>query len=643
MSAGHIVVGTAGHIDHGKTSLVKALTGVDTDRLPEEKRRGITIELGFASWPLSPSLTASVVDVPGHERLVRTMVAGAAGIDIALLVIAADDGVMPQTREHLDILRLLRVPAGVCVLTKADLVDAELLELVMADIRQTVGGTLFEHAPLVCTSAKTGLGLAELTQTVAALATKHRARAQEGPVFLPLDRLFTKAGYGTVGTGTVLRGRLAVGDGVEAHGDTAAPVTELKVRGLQSQGAAVDVVTGGMRAAVNLTGRDVAGLSRGMVLAHPGVFPATGAAVASVEVLKHATPLGEETLIAHLGTTEREAAVIPLNVAEIEPGQAGGVLLRFAQPVAAFAGERLVLRRPGLSSEATVAGGEILDPEPPRGRGRVALAASQLEALCGPVEDRLLAIARESRSLGVTRAAIERRLPPPFPGSVLLRLLKREQLIKVPGAVETFVDAVVVSDLIAAILALVAKHHESAPMSAGVPEAEVQSQLPRPEQPLAALAVERAVAGKKLVRDGALLAIPGRGATLSAEGQRELSALCDLHRQNPYQPPSDTELAAALGLDRKRVHELLSLARRQGALVRISEALHYDAATLGVMREKLVQALEGKTGMTASELKGALNGLSRKWMIPVLEYFDRSKVTLRTGDLRQLHPSQRKG
>ena len=644
MTAGprHIVVGTAGHIDHGKTALVKALTGVDTDRLPEEKRRGITIELGFAPWPLAPGLTSSIVDVPGHERLVRTMVAGAAGIDIAMLVIAADDGVMPQTREHLDVLELLAVPTGVLVLTKSDLVDRELADLVEQDIRETCLGTVFEKAPLVRTSAKTGAGLEELKAQVVALAATTAARPSEGPVFLPLDRIFTKAGYGTVGTGTTLRGTLGVGDSLEALGETATPLEGLKVRGLQSLGKALERVTAGMRTAVNITGEDVDKVGRGMVLAHAGAFRTMDACIAWVQVLKHAGALTSETLVAHLGTTERETAVIPLGAEEILPGVKGGVLLRFAQPVAGYAGMRLVLRRPGVSSEATVAGGEVLDPEPPRGRGAVSIAAAELEALRGPTEERLLAIARESRSEGLSRAAILRRLPPGIAAPTLGKLEKRDLLVCVPGAEERWVDAGLVRDLIDTIVGLVASHHDASPMSAGLPEAEVESQLPLPEQHLTAVAVERAVALKKLIRDGALLAVPGRGASVTAEAKAQLQAIRELHTKSAFQPPTDVELASTLALDRKRVHELLALLRRQGALTRVSEAIHFDAATLAAIEAKLIAHLTTQEGMTASEFKTIAGGASRKWAIPLLEYFDRSKVTLRVGDLRRLHPSRKK-
>ncbi len=639
----HVVLGTAGHIDHGKTALVKALTGVDTDRLEEEKRRGITIELGFAPWKLHDHLEASIVDVPGHERLVRTMVAGAGGMDVAMLVVAADDGVMPQTREHLDVLRLLAVPAGLVVLTKCDLVDAELLELAEEDVRETCIGTIFEGSPIIRTSSKTGAGLDELRCRVTEMATAAAGRPSDGPVFLPLDRLFTKAGYGTIGTGTTLRGTLKVGDAVEALGDGPEPIGGLKVRGLQALGTARDEVTSGMRTAVNLTGRDVESVKRGMVLCHADSFVAVDAVVAWLEVLPHARPMEEETLTTHLGTSERETRVIPLGSDTIEPGAAGGALLRFAQPMAAYSGQRLVLRRPGLHGQATVAGGCVLDPEPPRGKGAVSLAASQLERLRGAVDDRLLALARESRAAGLAAAAIVRRLPPGRGEAAANELEKRGKLVRLSSSETRWIDASLADALVKKVVALVAAHHDREPLSPGLVEAEIQSQLPPPERHLAELAVTRAVEAKKVLRDSALLAIPGRGATIDAQAQQQMDAICAVYKESALAPPNNIDVGKKLGLDPKHMQKLLGLLRRQNTLRRISDTFHYDAGALAAIEALVVERLESQAEMTASELKELAGGISRKWAIPLLEYLDRSKITQRVGDVRRLHPSRRKG
>jgi selenocysteine-specific elongation factor len=638
----HLVIGTAGHIDHGKTTLVRALTGIDTDRLDEEKRRGITIELGFAPWKLSDEIEASIVDVPGHERLVRTMVAGAGGMDIAMLVVAADDGVMPQTREHLDVLRLLGVPAGLVVLTKCDLVDDELLELVEEDVRDAVRGSIFEEAPITRTSSRNETGMEQLSARVLELASAAAARPSEGPVFLPLDRLFSKAGYGTIGTGTTLRGSLKVGDALEAHGESTEPIGSLKVRGLQALGSARDAVSAGMRTAVNLTGRNVEQVSRGMVLTHAGSFVAVDSAVVWVRVLPHAEPLGDEMLSAHLGTSEREARVLPLGAAAIDPGQEGGALLRFSRPIATYAAQRLVLRRPGLHGQATVAGGEVLDPEPPRGKGSVSLAASQLERLRGHVEDRLLAVARESRARGIDEASVLRRLPPGEGENAIRKLEKKGKLVRVPGAGARWLDADLASALVRRVVSMVNAHHDREPLSPGLAEAEVTSRLPPPERHLAELATGLAVSQGRLSRDGAHLAVPGRGAAVDETAKQEMEAIRTLYSKARFTPPTDKEVGEALGLETKRLQELLGLLRRRNELRRVTETLHFDAETMSTIEARVLDKLESQEQMSAPEFKELAGGVSRKWAIPLLEYLDRNKVTLRVGDVRKLHPSRRK-
>ena len=548
----HFVIGTAGHIDHGKTSLVRSLTGRETDRLTEEKRRGITIELGFAPWTLPNGARASIVDVPGHERLVRTMVAGAAGLDLAMLVIAADDGVMPQTREHLDILRLLNVTHGLTVITKRDLVDEELLELAIEDIRETLEGTPLEHAPMIAVSNQTGEGIEELTETVSQLIESLEKRSSEGPGFIPLDRVFTKEGYGTVATGTCLRGQLEVGESIEAWGADGEPLEALKIRGLQALGAQADTVAAGMRSAINISGRRAEHIKRGMVLASSGTFLAVDSCIAYLEALPHTRALKSETLIAHLGTSEREATVIPLSGKEIEPGSEGGVLLRFDRPIACFAGQRLVLRRPGIHGCATVAGGEILDPEPPHGKGSVSLCSSQLESLRGSSRERLAALAKESRAAGITRGAIARRLPPGEAGRAVEFLTKKGHLVKTSQSREHWVDGEHITQLVKRVTAMVNQHHDSTPLSDGLLEAEVSSRLPKPEQYLAPTVIERAISAKKIARHATVLAIPGRGAAVDAASKRLMDELLAHVRATPMMPPREKDIRPTLGRRKAR-------------------------------------------------------------------------------------------
>jgi selenocysteine-specific elongation factor len=643
----HIVLGTAGHIDHGKTSLVKALTGQDCDRLGEEKRRGITIELGFAAWdlgldPTGRPIQASIIDVPGHEKLVRTMVAGAGGMDLAMMVVAADDGVMPQTREHLDILRLLGVSQCIVVLTKMDRIDhdQELVEWLEMDVAEALADTPFADAPVIPTSSKTKTGLDTLTESVLALLEKLNTRVDEGPCFMPIDRVFSKAGYGTIVTGTTLRGTLKRGDEAVVLGNSIAPLEGLKVRGLQALGQDQQMVAPGMRTAVNVTGKAAEYIHRGMILASPNAFQTSLTCVAWIEVLSHATPLKDETLIAHLGTTEREARILPLGNREILATHQAGILLRFKEPVAIFAGQRLVLRRPGLHSQATIAGGEILDPTPPEGKGSLSLVASQIPLLTSSVKDRLLALARESRARGVSLHEIARRLPPGAGEQSARSLEKKGKLIRVGNEKTSFVDRDVFQELIKKVVVWTEDHHNAHPTSPGMAEGEIQSKLPKPEKHLAPDLIRHALSQKKLLRDGPHLALPGRGAAIDEETQKALSLVLDLFAKAGATPPTDKDILSTLNLSIKRVSELLSILRRQKKLFKVAEGLHYSSHELTIISGKVISALRPGVSLPASAMKAVLGGLSRKYTIPLLEYLDRQKVTQRHGDTRRLHPSQ---
>ncbi len=636
----HIVIGTAGHIDHGKTSLVQALTGQNTDRLKEEKKRGITIELGFAGWKLSDDIQASIVDVPGHERLVRTMVAGAGGLDLAMLVIAADDGVMPQTREHLDILKLLQVQQGITVITKSDLVDEELLELVQEDIRETIEDTPFANHPIVTVSSKTGDGLDNLRDTVIELVAQIDRRVTEGPAFLPLDRVFTKEGFGTVATGTTLRGTLEEGDSVELLGSDPYPIQDLKVRGLQALGQSQESVTAGMRTAVNISGKRTDEIKRGMILTSSGAFENIDSCIVWVELLKHANPLKNEVLSIHLGTCEREATVIPLGCDEIAPGESGGLLLRLKTPVACFAGQRFVLRRPGVSVQATVGGGEILDPHPAHGKGSVALATSQLEQLRGNRRERIIALAKESRSKGLARSELIRRVPAGEIGKEVDVLTKKGKLVQITGGEDRWISTELADSLVRKVVDMVEAHHKIDAMSPGMIEAEIETQLPPPEQHLAQTIVDRAISQKKLFRQESIVAIPGMGAAVDPESKALMEKIMVLLEKTPLTPPSESEILSELRIDQKQGRQLLGYLRRNEEIVKATPEIHYSRAALTTIEEKVVSGFQSKSELTASELKDVLGAISRKWAIPLFELLDKRQVTIRRGNVRLLHPSR---
>src|SRR5262245_799287 len=407
MDPRHVVVGTAGHIDHGKTSLVKALTGIDTDRLPEEKARGITIDLGFAFLEEGQDLTIEIVDVPGHERFVRNMLAGVGGIDLAILVVAADEGVMPQTREHLAICSLLRIPAGLVALTKVDMVEDDWLELVTDDVSRLVRGTFLEGAPIAPVSSKTGQGLDELRAALRDLAARVPARATDQLPRLPIDRVFTIRGFGTVVTGTLVAGRLQIDDRVEVFPRGA----QVKVRGLQVHGRAVEQAVAGQRTAVNLQSLERAAIDRGDVLGLAGSLVPSALVDGTLELLGDAPrPLKSRDRIRfHTGTAEVMARVLLLDRAELTPGESAFARLRLEQPVVAMPRDRFVIR--SYSPIVTIGGGTLLDIDPPRVRRKAPALVAHLALLGSGSDEAVVAEhVRQSGTAGARTASLSGRV-----------------------------------------------------------------------------------------------------------------------------------------------------------------------------------------------------------------------------------------
>ncbi len=632
----HIVVGTAGHIDHGKTALVRALTGIDTDRLAEEKRRGITIELGFAPWQLDEEHTAIIVDVPGHERFVDTMVAGAGGIDFAILVIAADDGVMPQTREHLHILDLLDVPKIVVALSKCDIAPADVLPLVEEDVLSLLEPSRYRGAAIIRTAATSSLGLAAITAAVKEACATRRHRPQGGPAYLPIDRCFLRHGFGVIAAGTLLRGEIAVGDSLSAFADQREPVGELRIRGLVSAGEELQKAAAGMRVAMNLSGKDVQKLRRGMVLATCGVPLSSSTWIAKVRLLPHTKALGNEELLVHLGTTLRSARVLPLGSQKLRSGEEGPVLLRLSRPAAAFAGQRLVLRRPGSGSQATVAGGELLDPQPPGYKGSWARLSAHANELAGTIPERLAALALAARSRGLSFAELQVRLPPGTASTAIASL--QDEGCLVPVGSQHWVHTEVVEEVEKQLVARVEAHAAHKPQSPDISQAALLSQLPNISESLLALALERASGHQSVSTAGDLVrrygAISGPDATL-------LARIEDALLETALTPPFTDELCRMLATEAQKVQEALAYLRRTGRIKKVATSLHYLDDTLAHLEEQALAALKQRGELSASDFKEVLGGISRKWAIPLLEYFDQQRVTVRVGNVRRLHASRR--
>jgi selenocysteine-specific elongation factor len=632
-----VIVGTAGHIDHGKTTLVRALTGVDADRLPEEKRRGITIDLGFAELDLG-DVRIGFVDVPGHERFVKNMLAGAHGLDLVTLVIAADEGVMPQTREHFDICRLLAVASGLVVLTKADAVDDELLELVRAEAEELVAGSFLEGAPAVAVSARTGQGLEELKAALRASALNVSERSPDTVARLPVDRSFTMRGFGAVVTGTLVAGEIKEGDELELLPEGA----RVRVRGLQVHGAGVHKAIAGQRTAINLGGVDAAGIERGMVLAPVGRLRPTQIVDALVGVLPDATrPLRTRQRVrVHHGTAEVLARVAALEESgEIAPGSAGLVQLRLESPVVALPGDRFIIRT--YSPQHTVAGGEILDAHAEKHRGRERTAARErLAALSGADRASRLAFFVESaRERGLPRAEAATRTG--WRDDVLdaasAEARSRGVLIEAEGVL---VGSHVFRGLLRAAIEEVEAHHRREPLSRGLARETLRERVfARVAPELFRAALKGAEEEGLLVSERELVRASGHSLDLSPADAATRDRLESIYRDAALEAPTLEEAFARAGGEggrREHLRKILQLLLDSGALVRVREDLLFHREAL----ERLVAALRDYAASHGPERLidvaafKELSGVSRKYAIPLLEYFDRERVTRRAGDRR---------
>jgi selenocysteine-specific elongation factor len=631
----HIIVGTAGHIDHGKTSLVKQLTGIDTDRLPEERARGISIDLGFAHFAAA-GIHFGLVDVPGHERFVKNMVAGATGVDLALLVVAADDSVMPQTREHLEIMDLLGVTAGVIAVTKIDLVEPEFVELVQAEVAGEVRGTFLEGAPIVPVSSQTGSGIDQLKEALVAVA-RGREWASRGELFrMPIDRVFSIAGHGTVVTGSVLGGEVRAGDTLELLPEQAA----VRVRSVQSHGEMVNESGQRQRTAINLAGIKTDEVRRGQELAAAGFLQPTRRLLVSIRSLSSAPiELKDRMQLAlHLGTAETAARVI-LKGKSIEPGETGYAELRLARPIVAVWGQRFILRR--ASPALTVAGGRVLDPGVDTRRRIPDLAARAAPLETVDDEARLAAFLAErdeidSSPLG---AAWKVGVSPARYAELIARLTATGVLIPV-GPRES--KRVVHRGRLEAIAASVLKRIR----------VELQSHQPRRALPrrlfqtacqhlapadLVEAAFEKLLKEKELVRVGENIGPADAQVQLSKNQIAVRAKMLDLIGQGGLTPPNLKELVQSLGQKTEQIQALLNLCVEDGLLVDVGDGLHYPRAALEGARLICQTTLAQYGAATMSQLREAW-GVTRKYSVPLCEWFDARGLTTREGDLRRAGP-----
>ncbi len=631
------VVGTAGHVDHGKTTLVRELTGIDTDRLSEEQARGISIQLGFA-WLDLPLGRVAVVDVPGHERFVREMIAGAAGVDLVLLVIAADEGVMPQTREHLDICSLLGVRAGAVVLTKVDLVDEEWLELVRDDVAEAVRGTFLEGAPMLRHAAGDARGPEAVRAYLRAeLARPRPRRDADRPFKMSLDRVFTMRGFGTVATGTTAAGTLESGDSVVVLPSGASG----RVRGIQVHHAAVDRVGPGQRAAVNLQGIDHHGIGRGEVLARPGEL-----AVASMFYATLAVPAGlgaaitdGARVLVHAGTAQAEGTLALIGRRELGAGESAPAQVRLDGPMPFLPGEAFVAR--GFSALPghghTVAGGRLWTVAARRHRRRHAAEdAALIAALASSDAPRMLdALVAHAGQAGVGAQALPRLLPLTRGqiDAALASLLASERLTL---AGELLLHRDVIAALGMELLQALKAHHAARPALHGLTAEELRTRVGQGLTAELTQAVLSALEREQRVeRRGDLIAAAGFEPRLSSTQDAACATVHAALAAGALTPPRLQDLPELTGLAAPAVQEAIDLLVLGGGVTRVSKELFYDAAALSRLEAALVAYLTEHPTIDTGAFK-ELTGASRKWTIPLGEYFDRVRVTLRVGDLRRL-------
>jgi len=626
-----IVIGTAGHIDHGKTALVKALTGIDCDRLKEEKERGITIELGFAHYRFGDDLLAGIVDVPGHERFVKHMVAGAWGIDMVLFVVAADESVMPQTREHLDICELLGIKRGIVAITKKDLVEPDMVELVKEEITDLVKGRFLEGTPIVAVSSTTGENIDLLKEQIRKVADEIQERSKAGIFRLPVDRVFTIKGFGTIITGTCISGQVHVGEEVEIYPTG----RRARIRNLQAYHEDASEASAGQRVALNLQGVEKQEIERGTLIGRPESLMLTSRIDATFRYLK--LPFkgikNGSILRFHVATTQVEARLILLDRKSIEPGEEVFAQFIFMEPVVLLPGDRFILR--GSYSVQTLGGGTVLDVMPRRHarktgeleRTHALLRESSLvergeyHILKGAYEG----IRKETLAvlLGTEEKAIEKAIAE-------LAQNRKASLIG-----RTLVHSTYFSDYKTRLQALLADFYAKNPLKVGISKEELRTRLPKVESHVFQVALEElSKAGQlELEKDKVLLKGVTRTADKSVQ-QGEEQILKKLQRSG-LTPPILGELAADLNLKESNLRDMLGKLAHEGKVARIKGDMYFDADVIESLKKKVIDHLEKHKEMMPSDFKN-MTGVSRKYMIPLLEYFDETRLTIRSGDKRLL-------
>jgi selenocysteine-specific elongation factor len=626
-----IVIGTAGHIDHGKTSLIKALTGIDCDRLKEEKERGITIELGFAHYRFGDDLLVGIVDVPGHERFVKHMVAGAWGIDMVLFVIAADESVMPQTREHLDICELLGIKRGIIAVTKKDMVDAEMLELVREEIRDLVKGRFLEGAPIIPVSSATGENIEALREEIKKVAEEVQERSKEGIFRLPVDRVFTIKGFGTIVTGTCISGYIRTGEEIEIY-----PTGKrARVRNVQAYHEDAEEASAGQRVALNLQGVEKQEIERGTIIGRPGALMLVNRIDATFKYLKLPFKAIKNGTIMrfHVATSQVEARLVLLDRNAVEPGEEVSAQFAFLEPVVVLPGDRYILR--GSYSVQTLGGGSVLDILPKR---HLRKSGDLVQAFT---------LLRQGTAAEKAEYHISKGGYQGMPKETVAVLLGREEKATEPALAalaaggklkaigRTLVHNTYFSNYRATLQKLLTDFHAKNPLKIGISKEELRTKLPKVEPVVFQLALDELTqAGVlELDKDKVRLKSVPKSADNSVN-ELEERILKKLHNQG-LTPPSVFELSGELGVKESNLRDVLEKLVYQGKVAKIKGDLYFHGRVIEELKKKVMDHLQKNKEMLPVDFK-AITNVSRKYMIPLLEYFDDTKLTIRVGDKRVL-------
>jgi len=631
----HIILGTAGHVDHGKTALIKALTGTDTDRLKEEKERGITIELGFAQFTLKNGEKIGIVDVPGHEKFVKNMVAGAGGIDVVTMVIAADEGVMPQTREHLDICQLLGIKKGIVALTKIDLVDEEWCDLAREDIRIFLKGTFLEESPIIPLSAVTGAGFPEFISALEEIVSVTDKRADSDFFRLPADRVFTMKGFGTVITGTLMSGKAKVGDTIQIMPGQ----IKAKIRGIQIHNEMAEVAMAGQRTAINLQGIDKDTIQRGNILTPPDTFEPTVRMDISLKYLpgtgkklKNRTPVRF-----HTGTSEIISRIILLDKNEIEPGEEVYAQVILESPTIATAGDRFVIR--SYSPVSTIGGGEILDPIAEKYKRHFEQRLTELQTLkSGDSLEKTRIIIERVRLRGISARQLSVRTGIPLnkQNKIMEGMFSRKEALLLDRDDFRVVSFSIYKTLQSKILQEIKAYHKRFPLREGHPKEELRT---RAGKFIDSKLFNKAI--RDLEHEGHIVVeqenIRRADHSVNLKGKLEdlRENIAGIYLESKLTPPSTKEIMERFSDRKTETVNVLNVMFNEGILIKINEDMYYHKQFIDTLRKDYKEFLLKNKESTPATFRD-MTGLSRKYIIPLMEYFDKTKLTIRVGDHRVL-------